>query len=292
MKSTFLLPLWIAVFVAAGAAFLPEASGFKEPSHQALLDYDARKARPEQPLAADRAAAVAQLRARIAGLQLDFDEVRGSPKRISAPDGFLSGPSGEGRGISPDVGRALPADDRYPSSKALLNEHAVLFGHGAEVLVPATLKREFVTAHNGLRTVVWEQQLDEIPVYEGLLMGHITKRGELVNLSSQFLPRLVEAANAGTPNRAAVIAAPIITATEALVRAGKSIGEEFLEAAVRSNDLRPEGPQKRQKFKAGQLPGEAQVKLIWLPMDRATLRLCWQVELTRRLGGERFRVLV
>jgi hypothetical protein len=123
-----------------------------------------------QPLPANRAAAVAELRARVPGLLLDFDEIRGTPKRIAATDGFLSGPAGEGRAISSKAARALPVNDPYRPSKAFLNDHSALFGHGAEVLIGSTVKREFVTAHNGLRTLVWEQQLDQIAVY-GLQMA-------------------------------------------------------------------------------------------------------------------------
>src|SRR5206468_8359784 len=79
---------------------------------------------------------------------------------------------------------------------------------------------------------------------------------------------------------------------EAIVRAARNIGEDMPASAVVPGQDRPEGAEKRQKFKAGALPGEAQVKLVWLPMDGSTLRLCWQVELTRRLGGERYRVLI
>ena len=39
-----------------------------------------------------------------------------------------------------------------------------------------------------MRTVVWEQRLDGTPVFEGLAKGHITRRGELVNIASRFLP--------------------------------------------------------------------------------------------------------
>src|SRR6185503_2515620 len=57
-------------------------------------------------------------------------------------------------------------------------------------------------------------------------------------------------------------------------------------------EANPNGAEKRQRFRADRLPGEAEAKLVWLPMDAAALRLCWQVELTRRAGGERYRVLI
>jgi hypothetical protein len=42
---------------------------------------------------------------------------------------------------------------------------------------------------------------------DGLLIGHLTKRGELVNLSSRFIAQPIEAANKGAVNRAQLIAA-------------------------------------------------------------------------------------
>jgi len=38
-----------------------------------------------------------------------------------------------------------------------------------------------------MRTVVWEQQVDEIPVFEAIFISHTTSKGELVNIASQFI---------------------------------------------------------------------------------------------------------
>src|SRR4029434_9137302 len=54
----------------------------------------------------------------------------------------------------------------------------------------------------------------------------------------------------------------------------------------------PVGPDLRQSFRVGKLPGETTARLIWLPLDEESLRLCWEVQTTRRAGGERFRVVV
>ena len=51
-------------------------------------------------------------------------------------------------------------------------------------------------------------------------------------------------------------------------------------------------PTQRQAFRASALKGEAQAKLVWLPLNPATLRLCWDVVLTGRTRGEMYRVLV
>src|SRR5262245_22833936 len=174
------------VTLFAGASF-----AFDKPSHARLPDFDQRADAPnDKELRGERAAAAERLKQRVPKVKVDLDELRSTPKFVGSTDGFLSGPNGEGRGVSSERIRALPANDAHRPIKAFLNEHSALYGHGAEVLAPARLKRDYTARHNGLRTVVWEQQLDGIAVYEGVMVGHITQRGELVNLASQFVPDL------------------------------------------------------------------------------------------------------
>ena len=44
-----------------------------------------------------------------------------------------------------------------------------------------------MTAHNGMRTVVWQQQVDGIPVYNTILKANLTKDGALVTMGSHFM---------------------------------------------------------------------------------------------------------
>src|SRR5213596_3670612 len=100
MKSLRLLPFWAAVFLATTGLFLPQGRAFKEPGHETPADFDRRQPRANPALSPDRAAALAQLRERLPELQIDFDEIRGTPKRIAAADGFLSGQNGQGRALA------------------------------------------------------------------------------------------------------------------------------------------------------------------------------------------------
>ncbi len=264
------------------ASTLPTLA-FKEPAHAELPDFDKRQdiARHPAPLAGERADAAARLRTRLPKVHIALDKITGAPKHIAATEGFLSGPRGEGRAVSPETARTVPVEDPHRAVKAFLGEHALLYGHGAEALAGARLKRDFVTEHNGLRSVVWEQRLAGVAVYEAVLVGHLTRDGELVNISSTFIPGLAPAP-----------VAPLITVEDAMVVAAESIGEILFTEEIFPLDANPEAAEQRQIFLAGPLPGEAEARLVWLPLDRATLRLCWQIELTRREGGERYRVLV
>lgn len=156
----------------------------------------------------------------------------------------------------------------------------------------ARIKDDFVTPHNGMRSVVWEQQLDGIPVFEGLLIGHVTVRGELVNLSSHFLPNVTAASQMDSASRATLESMPPVSAKQAVANAATNIGETLRAEDVTTVSVVPEGPEKRQNFTAAQLLGESHAHLVWLPLNRTLIRCCWFVELVGRSRGEMFRVLI
>jgi uncharacterized repeat protein (TIGR01451 family) len=284
----------VALCSAAVCLLLPpRAASFVPPGHAPELpDIDKRREAQAKPLPPAKAAAAAKLRGQVRGLRVEHDGLLQSPKQVSSTAGFLSGPDGEGLAIAAAAARALPANDPHRAVKAFLNQHRTLFGHGAEALDQARLKRDVVARNNGLRTVVWEQRVEDVAVYEGVLVCHIARQGELAGLSSLFIAEPDRAADAGTPNRAALRNAPVISAVQAVLLAAESIEEELEAAGIVPLSARPEGNEKRQSFRAGRLPGEAQVRLVWLPMNESSLLLCWEIELTRRAGGERYRVLL
>ena len=181
----------------------------------------------------------------------------------------------------------IPPRTRIASPRAFLDEHTALFGYGSEALDAARISREFITGHNGMRTVIWEQQVDGISVFEALLISHTTKRGELVSLSSHFVPAPDRAAGSGASGRAQ----PIITAPQAVSDAAQNIGD-----SISANDLSvtsaAEGAERQQTFSAAALKGDATAHLVWLPMNRGSLRLCWEVILMSRARGEMFRLLI
>ncbi len=217
---------------------------------------------------------------RIKGAQVKIDRVLGRADFIGKQDGFLTGRNGEGPMISKAALDAVPAGDEHRVVKAFLNEHREVFGHDSAVLTGAVMKRDYMAKNNGLRTTVWEQQVDGIPVFEGVLQAHVTRHGELVNLTSRFVE-----------NPAKGPATPRITAAEALTSAAASLGVTLTAAEV-STKGHPSGTDQRHKLNAAMLAGDAEVKLIWLPMNGSSMRLCWDVILTPKAGGETFRAVV
>ena len=273
-----------------------------EHEHETLPNLDQRLEIPRAN-AAFRAAAAPQaradaeglLRSRLPELELERHEIVGSPKWVSARDGFLTGRNGVGRGAGANFTAAagLRADDPHRVAKSFVNEHAALFGHDASALDRAAVKRDYVTAHNGMRTTVWHQEHEGIEVFEAVFIAHTTKDGELVNVASQFVPDAAQAAGNGDPIFAAAgIIAPAISAADALVIATTHLGdEEAMATNIQSLD-EASGPEQRQKFRGGAIKDEANIRLCWLPIGESELRLCWRMILTSRASKAMFRIVV
>lgn len=278
----------------AVALLMLHISATAQINQQRLPNFDTRSNRPQQALGAtsEQRRVVGLLGEHDTSFQVDFDELLATPTFVRSRDTFLTGPKGEGNRISAATARRVPVDDPQRPVKNFLNEYPSLFGHGAEVLSDARTNRDFVTANSGMRTVIWQQQVDDIPVFEAVLIAHTTKKGELVNVSSRFLPDVRRAADAGVPSRASIQTAPPISAQQAVAVAAQNVGETLDPAAVSAVESTFTGAERRQHFRASVLLGETDVRLVWLPLDRTQMRLCWDVTLTSRARGEMFRVLV
>ncbi len=279
-----------ALAMLAGLLFAGSAGAQVKPTHRAdLPDFDTRtQSATTVQRAIEKSHGKARLTDQLPSAGVDFDLLLDTPKFIRATDGYLTGPGGEGRAVSSATAKALPSNDSLSPVKGFLNEHTELFGFDAEVLKDAKVKRDYVDSHNGLHTVVWEQQLDGIPVYNAVMIGNITKQGELATFSSMFVPNPAAAADAGTPNRVAIQAAPPITAVDAVALAAKNLGMNLAAGDITAVPG-VVGDGNYQVFKT---PDNAYVRRVWLPINRSSLRLGWEVMVTSRSSKERFRFVI
>jgi uncharacterized repeat protein (TIGR01451 family) len=272
------------------AALLPQlASGHRQPFGGRLENFDRRERIASAP--PGRAQSLARLQRALPEARVEFDEVTGAAKFVRAHDGFLSGANGVGRAVPAAAHAGLAANEPHRATKAFLNEHRALFGHGAEALEAARVSRDYITTHNGARAVVWQQELDGLPIFEAVLSSHTTRNGELVSMASQFVADPAGASGADAAKRAALAAAPPITLEQAVVRAAAEVNETLVEADVRRlGELA--GPDRWQRVSARALSGTTHARLVWLPVSAGRMRLCWEVILTSAARGEMFRVLI
>src|ERR1700735_2726963 len=82
------------LFAGYGAVFAAQPQ-----PNLALTNFDVRLAHP--PPSSNFTAAIGRLHARVPDVQVRFDKIIGSPAWITSPHGFLTGPNGVGRAVSP-----------------------------------------------------------------------------------------------------------------------------------------------------------------------------------------------
>jgi hypothetical protein len=183
------------------------------------------------------------------------------------------------------------AGDPHRVTKAFLSEHRDLFGHGAEAIESARLVRDFAGGPSGLQTAVWEQQFEGVPVFGGLLVSHTTRRGELVNVSSGFVPT-GQADSAAPPPPGWRGHQPAFSLQQAVVAAAANIGETVSPAAVAVVVSSEDNQGSWLQVRAPQLGERTEARLVWLPMGNDRLRLCWEVVLRSAPRAESYRLLV
>ncbi len=270
-----------------------DANAIQQPGQPPLPNYDKRK---QQPVVAAAAAntqdqAAIALQTRVPTARVVRHPMLGTPRVLSAQRGFLTGKGGIGKGLNPASLESVPASDPHRVVKAFVNEHSALFRHDARALDAATVKTDYVTAHNGLRTVIWQQVLEGVPVYGGLFVSHLTKNEELAAISDRFVPDLA-AASSALPNRSTLVSSPPLTVQESIQRAARNLGQEINTDDIEVLEVRSPGVEKRQDFGSPELRGPVHAQLVWLPVNASSLRLCWQIILTARSRPEMYLVLV
>ena len=227
---------------ASNPAALPPAGtvAASEPAGPAkrrerLENFSRQQARPWQADPAQRTA-LAALAGRLPRADVQFDALTGAPMLIAATDQFLTD-------------AAAPADDAYAPVRRFVDENAALFGHDATALKDSRVTREDVTAHNGMRTVVWQQQVDGIPLYNTVFKANLTKDGALITLGSHFMRDAATATRMDAAQRAALAAQPPVTVSAAISLAAANLGHAVA-AENTAATTAAEGAERKQRFRA------------------------------------------
>ena len=268
----------VLLLLLALALFSPEAKQLRQAGVRPFSKAPAAPEDRQAPVREVKQKAAEKLATLVPGGRADFDSQLGTPHFIASTESFLTGPGGRGLAM-PDH---APGGDAPEIVRAFLDRHSALFGHGAEVLDGARTARDYVTEHNQLRTMVWQQQHQGIRIFEATLQAHVTSRGELVNVASRLLPH---------PDTAEVKAARKVNAPDAVRAAARSLGDP-LEQSHLSTASATRGEEEQQEFEASPLLTEASAQLVWLPQNAETMRLCWEVISVSRRTGWMHRTLV
>lgn len=228
---------------------------------------------------ARRREAAKALQTQVPGVSIDFDSISGAPSSIVAAGRFLTPADAQPGNPEVGVGR-------------FVDEHSALFGHGAESLESgaARIVRDDVTAHSGMETIVWQQELDGIPLFNTILKANLTKSGEVIAAGSHFLPDPAAASAKTAAERSALIARPPVDAPKAVSLAAQNLGGTVASEEARAADAAA-GAEQKQRFT---VPGlsDTTAQLTWMPMSADEVKLAWDVTTFSLAHNEMFRLVV
>jgi outer membrane protein assembly factor BamB len=251
-------------------------------------DFDVRRQATVQPQVSVAAETLAlrPTKAATPDVKIDYDRRLGTAGFVRSERGLLSAPE-----PNPDRWPSLPSgaapprkvdkSDPYRALRSYLAENSSLLGYGSQALAFARVKREFTTPHNRIRTVVWQQEVGGLEIFEATLTAQFGPGDSLISFSPRFLP---------DPALARRTEVQRISAADALARAARNIGEtrakapDFISA--------PGSTENNRKLTGRRILGEAEPRLVWFPQDRNTLKLCWRVVLTGATNKRLFLVLI
>lgn len=283
----------LACGAVLAASLTPSLLAVVPPREKPLADYDIREnalsaaaiGKPAEDLDA------ALLRSRVPKVQVSRDALVGTPRHIGVRGGFLTGAQGQGGAVSEAALEAVAANDPDRVVKAFVNEHAAALGHDASLLRPDWVERHFVHPRTGLRSVVWQQRYQDIPVFGGRFLSHTTADGELVSVSDQLVASPSTAAARGTPGYETLVGNPRVSAKAAIRVAAANTGRE-LDPSVLSLLEAARGASLRQSFVAPNLFGKTHAELTWMPLGADSMRLTWQVIIGQRAPTQRYLLLI
>lgn len=259
---------------SAQAKAEPKMIKFAQNKPRVRPDLDLREFGQDSPTKAFRRAALAELQRTILGVQAEFDPLSGAPSRVQATGKMLTEPA--------------PGKSARQVVEQFVERHQALFGHSGTSLTQARVAREDVTEHNGMSTLVWQQQFDDIPLYKTILKANVTKHGELVTVSDSFLGNPQQAARKTEAQRKELIRKPPVDAEKAVAKAAASWDQQV--AAVQSAS-EASGTERRQAFSAQGL-SDTKAHLTWMPMSSDRLVLAWDVTTFSLPENHMYRVVV
>jgi subtilase family serine protease len=137
-----------------------------------------------------------------------------------------------------------------------------------------TLERDYTTRSNGVRTVVFSQTVDGVPVFGAVVSVHVGVSGDIVRVTSS-------AGRADGRRRGTQVAVDqAVSAAAANVRPGMPFSPARL-----ADDAG------RARFARGQFRRDLMASLTWLPVD-GVLRLAWHVTVEPESDSELYDVLI
>ena len=264
--------------IALLGCILPfSAFALLKPETPSLPNYDKRKEQKESFISDEQLVASAQLARQ--KIRVSFDKTIGSPRWIINPEGFLNSATGDN---NLQQGKTIVVPDAMSIIKNYIDANKSIFGHGSDLLNDAVVQHDYITQHNGVRTIILQQMFLGIPVFNARFIAHLDRNMRIVGISSLFVSSPDSAAKQNT----LVSITPSLTPAQALISAAANLGLQVKSPILKQNN------QNKYVLNADNIRGDSVCQLVWFPFNRQKLVLAYELLVTSGINGETYRIVV
>jgi hypothetical protein len=201
-----------------------------------------------------------QQKSGLARLQADFPalDVVQSPELRTAEvigsqpgHGFLTGPS----------------TDRAAAMRGFIASYASAYGLTAAQAQGLVLVADYENPAGNMAWVEFEQRLNGLPVFRGLIRGGFTAKGELARTTGALAAGIDETT---------LSVSPLLTAAGAISAAANNVGWKVPESALAQKEAAASGII---TFDRGPMAADAKAWLLYFPLAPGVARLAWATEI-------------
>jgi hypothetical protein len=202
--------------------------------------------------ASKQAIGLVRMQTNLKGSEVIESTELGTPEVVSATpgSGFLSGPT----------------KNRPEMLRSFLSNYADAYGISAQQVESLELVADYVNPAGNMAWVEFEQRLNGLPVFQGLIRGGFTAKGEMAGITGLIAPIL------GNPS---LESSPHLGAAEAVSIAAANVGWN-----VDAGTLIPKSAGEKQvTFARGTMSDDAKAWLVYFPLSGGFVRLAWATEI-------------
>ena len=202
--------------------------------------------------AGQQANGLARLRTNLKGSEVIESAELGTPQVVSATpgSGFLSGPS----------------RNRPEMLRSFLSNYSDAYSISTQQVESLELIADYVNPAGNMAWVEFEQRLNGLPVFQGLIRGGFTAKGELARVTGLLAPILDNPPLAGSPH---------LSPAAAVSLAAANVGWNVDAGAL----IPKSAGEKQVTFARGTMSDDAKAWLVYFPLSGGAVRLAWATEI-------------
>jgi hypothetical protein len=159
-----------------------------------------------------------------------------------------------------------PATDRVAALRSFLAAYTGVYGLSADQVRDLVLVSDYANPAGNMAWVELEQRINSIPVFQGLIRGGFTSRGELARTTGPL---------AYGVNATSISTTPRLSAAQAVSAAAQSVGWNVTADSLVQKFTDGE----RITFDRGAMAADAKARLVYFPLAAGVARLAWVAEI-------------